>query len=311
MRIHHLNCGTLRPLGGRTVNGNRLPFLSARMVTHCLLVEADGRLVLVDTGFGLTDIARMRRLRSALRPRPGHHPSDSAAHRLTRYAYTKLGTRARLDPDETAVRQVARLGYSAADVTDVVLTHMDLDHAGGLPDFPTARVHVDQAERDFATSAASSAAGAVQRFRYWPYQWAHGPRWVTYPPGAGEGWFGFDGVRPLDGLPDMALVPLPGHSPGHSGVALRLGRSGAGERWLLHVADAYFDHREVDRAAPRSTPGLAAFQKRFEFDAPDRRDNRARLRELAAAHAGQVEMFCSHDPVEFDRYGGCDARQAP
>jgi hypothetical protein len=40
MRIHHLNCVSACPLGGR-------------LISHCLLVEAGASLVLVDTGYGL------------------------------------------------------------------------------------------------------------------------------------------------------------------------------------------------------------------------------------------------------------------
>ncbi len=35
-----------------------------------------------------------------------------------------------------------RLGYSINDVRHIILTHLDLDHAGGLHDFPNAAVHV-------------------------------------------------------------------------------------------------------------------------------------------------------------------------
>jgi glyoxylase-like metal-dependent hydrolase (beta-lactamase superfamily II) len=302
MRVHHLSCATLRPLGGRRVNGDRPPFRAARMVCHCLLIETDRGLVLVDSGFGLSDIARLRNPGAALRSRSGS--ADSLPRQLARNAYSTVVTRPRLDPADTAIRQVERLGHSPDDVSDIVLTHLDLDHAGGLPDFPAARVHLSRAEHDFAMSAATSAVRSVHRFRYWPYQWAHGPQWVTYDAAGGEPWFGFEGVRELDGMPGIALVPLPGHSPGHCGVAVRGAGSGggAGARWLLHAADAYFDHREIDPVAPRSTPGVAAFQARFQFDASARRASRQRLRELVAAHGDQVELFCSHDPVEFDRY---------
>jgi glyoxylase-like metal-dependent hydrolase (beta-lactamase superfamily II) len=311
VRLHHLNCGTLRPFGGRRVNGARQPFLTARMVCHCLLIETGQRLVLVDTGYGLIDIARLRRPWAAVRPRPRLDPTDTAGRQLPRHAYSLFATRLRLDPEGTAVRQVARLGYSPDDVSDIVLTHLDLDHAGGLPDFPSARVHVDQTEYDFAMSAPKLAARSMQRFRYWPYQWAHGPNWVTYGPGSAESWFGFQGVRKLEDLPEIALVPLPGHSPGHSGVAVRLDEPSAetGAGWLLHAADAYFDHREVDPVAPRSTPGLASMQKWFQFDRSARRETRAQLRELASAHGSEVEMFCTHDPVDFERYVPAENRR--
>jgi hypothetical protein len=55
MRIHHLNCGCMCPIGGPLFDGfSRGP--RARLVCHCLLVETDQGLVLIDTGFGLRDV---------------------------------------------------------------------------------------------------------------------------------------------------------------------------------------------------------------------------------------------------------------
>ncbi len=62
MRIHHLNTGTMCPIGRRFVNGTGGIFQRARMVCHCLLVETSDGLALVDTGIGLDDIAQPQRL---------------------------------------------------------------------------------------------------------------------------------------------------------------------------------------------------------------------------------------------------------
>ncbi len=43
-------------------------------------------------------------------------------------------------------------GIDRLGVTDVILTHLHYDHAGGLEDFPNARFHVQDAEMAFATS---------------------------------------------------------------------------------------------------------------------------------------------------------------
>jgi glyoxylase-like metal-dependent hydrolase (beta-lactamase superfamily II) len=279
VKVHHLNCGTMRPLGGRMINGGRLPLLPARMVCHCLLVETGERLVLVDSGVGMADIQRLRSARDILRePR--------------RHAFATFAVRPRLDRDETAVRQVEQLGHAPEDVTDVVLTHMDWDHAGGMGDFPDATVHVHRTEHDAALSGEDA--------RYWSYQWEHDPDWVTYGPDGGDSWFGFDGVHALQGLPGLALVPLPGHTVGHCGVAIEDG--GAEKPWLLHAADAYFDHREVDAERPRTPPGLAGFQKRMASDDGARRATRDAVRELRARHGDDVETICCHDPVELERY---------
>jgi len=52
MRVHHLDCGTMRPLGGRLIDGRPGLFRRATMVCHCLLLETATGLVLVETGTG-------------------------------------------------------------------------------------------------------------------------------------------------------------------------------------------------------------------------------------------------------------------
>ena len=102
----------------------------------------------------------------------------------------------------------AELLGEAADVTDVVLTPLDLDHAGGLSDFPTARVHVHEAEL-----AAATAPTLREKARYLPVQWAHSPQWVTHTT-AGESWMGLSAVSALPGTSgsegEVLLVPLHG-----------------------------------------------------------------------------------------------------
>ena len=94
MKIHHLNTGTMCPMGRRLVNGTGGLFQRARMVCHCLLIETGDGLALVDTGIGLGDIATPDRL----------------GRRWLRQTAPKL------DPAETAVQQVRALGYSPNDV---------------------------------------------------------------------------------------------------------------------------------------------------------------------------------------------------
>ena len=57
MRVHHLNCISSCPLGGHLMDG-RTPGLLTRgkLCCHCLAVETDEGIVLVDTGFGLAEV---------------------------------------------------------------------------------------------------------------------------------------------------------------------------------------------------------------------------------------------------------------
>jgi glyoxylase-like metal-dependent hydrolase (beta-lactamase superfamily II) len=49
---------------------------------------------------------------------------------------------------------IAPLGLKPEDVTDIFLTHMHWDHAGGIDLFPSARVWIQKEEYDFYTSDA-------------------------------------------------------------------------------------------------------------------------------------------------------------
>jgi glyoxylase-like metal-dependent hydrolase (beta-lactamase superfamily II) len=107
-------------------------------------------------------------------------------------------------------------------------------------------------------------------------------------------------VQALDGVPpEIVMVPLPGHTHGHAGIAVD-----RGDRWLLNAGDAYFYHREMDPEAPWCTPGLRAYQWMMEQDRAARLANQRRLRALRRDHAGEVDIFCGHDPVEFERLAG-------
>jgi glyoxylase-like metal-dependent hydrolase (beta-lactamase superfamily II) len=270
MRIHHLNTGTMCPIGRRFVNGTGSIFQRARMVCHCLLIETSEGLALVDTGMGLGDIADSQRL----------------GRKWVRQ------TAPRLDPAETAVQQVKALGYSPVDVRHLLLTHLDKDHAGGIADFPKAKVHVHRREYDMAVlHGIPNPIG-----RYVADQWKHGPDWTFYGAG-GEDWFGFNGVRALgDRESDVLVIPLPGHTPGHCGVAVR-----GKDKWLLHAGDSYFFHGQIQTPPVRTPLLLGIFQRRADMDYAMRLANQERLRALRAGHGEDVTIFNSHDPVDYER----------
>ncbi|MEZ4224878.1 MAG: MBL fold metallo-hydrolase [Polyangiaceae bacterium] len=272
MRVHHLNCATLCPYGGRLLSGTGSLTASAQLVCHCLLLETEQGLVLVDAGLGLEDLAE-----------PGP--------RLGR-AFTGL-VRPVLDADESAARQVEALGFDRADVRHIVLTHLDVDHAGGITDFPKASIHVHADEHDAARRPRTS----LEHERYRSHHLAHGPKMELYRP-EGETWFGFEAVRQLRGLPpEIGLVPLTGHSRGHSGVLVE-----SADGFLLHAGDAYFHRSEMDADERRCPPLLDVFQRIVEIDGVARRRNQERLRALVRENRGAVHVFSAHDPVEFERH---------
>jgi glyoxylase-like metal-dependent hydrolase (beta-lactamase superfamily II) len=274
MRVHYLRCGTDCPVGGALFDGFSKGVLGL-IPCAAQLIETNDGLVLVDTGYGTEDVQHP-------------HPRLSVAFRAM------LNIRFRME--ETALSQVKALGYKASDVRHIVLTHLDFDHAGGLEDFPQARVHVMEAERE---AAERKRRGFIARRRYRPAQWDDVRDWRTYA-GGGDKWFGFDRVRQLDGLPpEILMVPLTGHTWGHAGIAVDTGSG-----WVLNAGDAHFYRRELDHDRRRCTPGLRLYQRTMDTDAEQRFANQERLRELKRSHGGEVTIFCSHDEKELEALQG-------
>lgn len=253
--IHHLVCASMRPVFG------------LHLVSRALLVERTDGLLLVDSGLGLADLADRGRLGRAWR--------------------TTL--RPVLDPAGTAVGRIRELGLDPADVTDVVLTHLDLDTAGAVADLPGARVHL------LATELAGAREPRGKEFgRYLPEQWTDA-RFVEHPtptPGTDD-WLGLPSVATVDA--DVRLVPLPGHSRGHAGVAVR-----DGDGWLLHLGDACFSLGELT-APPAKVRRQRLLARVLAHDDAARRTTLERLRTLVAEHGNELELICGHDPATWPR----------
>jgi glyoxylase-like metal-dependent hydrolase (beta-lactamase superfamily II) len=218
---------------------------------------------LVDTGFGAAACSQPQQLgglfRTLLRP------SLSSA--------------------SSALEQVKSLGFSRGDVKHIITTHLDVDHCGGIADFPEATVHVHDLEWQ-----AANHPGLLDRLRYRQDCWESHPKVLRYST-QGERWFGFDCVRSLPTLQDeILLIPLIGHTLGHCGVAVR---SDAG--WLLHCGDAYYSHLDIK---PRSQApwGLRVFATLLEKNRKARLENLNRLRQLNAGT--DAVLICSHDPAD-------------
>ncbi len=255
----------MQPLGGVLFDGVTRGLGPATLACHCLLLESASGLVLVDTGVVGQD---------ARQSREAHHPAFLAVDNP------------RLDPAESAAAQVRALGFRTEDVRHVVMTHLDFDHAAGLVDFPGATVHLSVQE----AAAARRPDGAKARARYRPKQWGAMERWKAWD--FDRTWFGLPAVEALGA--ELLLVSLPGHTPGHCGVAVR-----DGGRWLLHAGDAVFFRRELD-AAPSMPTGARGYQWFMETSQRDRRRSVRALRGLVAEHGDDVRVVCTHDPLLVD-----------
>jgi glyoxylase-like metal-dependent hydrolase (beta-lactamase superfamily II) len=113
------------PVSSLVAGADRARRLDIAM-TIWVLKGRDGRIAIVDTGF----------------------------HRA-RY-FQQFAVKDYVTPSEA----IAPLGLRPGDVTDIFLSHMHWDHAGGIDLFPSARVWIQKEEYDYYAGEAWQAGGA-------------------------------------------------------------------------------------------------------------------------------------------------------
>lgn len=244
------------------------------MPCHCVIFQIGERVILLDTGFGTREMLEPNRL-------------------LGDDALFKLGIL--VDLRLTAYQRLKSRGISPEQVTDIILTHLDNDHAGGVHDFPNATVHVSKEELESYDSTRP-------RGPYKPYQISHHTKFNTYER-TGERWFDLE-VCSLQLPQDLEakLVPLPGHTLGHCGVAYR-----EDGKWSLHAGDAYFDSKVHFQEHPPALPLEIAFQT----NAGDRQASLRQLNRLKNEHGDEVKLFCTHDQHELTDWTNARGKPDP
>ncbi len=161
-----------------------------------------------------------------------------------------------------------RAGYDPDQVRWVVMTHMHLDHAGGIDHFPNAEFVVTATEIKAALSIVGPIAGYLNRH----YPGWFKPRQVTHDDGP---WESFDRHTRLTRDGSVRLVPTPGHTMGHQSVVVDQGDhlvliggdAAYSETALLKgtvdgVADSFAAHEGSTarlRALCRSRPTITQF----------------------------------------------------
>ncbi len=136
-------------------------------------------------------------------------------------------------------------GYTPEEIDVVLVTHLHSDHVGGLTTqdgkrvFPNADVYVAKAESDFWLSPEIAAKAPKNAQPFFQSAQAIAAPYIK----AGK-WHTFTGSETI--VDGMQLVPLPGHTPGHTGYEF----SSMGQKILfwgdtIHAQRVQFPHPEV------------------------------------------------------------------
>lgn len=206
-----------------------------------LIQTQDNTNILVDTGF------------------PARYVDDPESASLE----DNLGSFGRilkLDHENLPPAQLAKAGLKPSDIHFLVMTHSDIDHVGGIADFPQATIVIGQAER------------ALERPRYFgdrsPIVW---PTNVNYQVVDGD----------ITLCPGVALLETPGHSPGHLSLLIRLPQTGV----VLLIGDAI------------SRP--AEFEEGFGGAWDEARARASAERLMSIAEREQAMVIYGHDPEQW------------
>ncbi len=193
------------------------------------------------------------------------------------HPYFQLSVRFAIEPEQEIGPQLKTHGIGARDVKTVVLTHMHIDHDGGLAHFPHSRILVSGGE----IARAAGVAGAVRG--YLPDRW---PRWfdpqaIAWRPSP----YGpFARSADITGAGDVIAVLTPGHTPSHLSVIVRDGA----EQIMLAGDTSY-----LESAMLRGT---------IDGVSPDEAVARATLADIRALCSESPTVFLpAHDPQSAER----------
>jgi N-acyl homoserine lactone hydrolase len=243
MRIHAIQTGRVRikqaQIEGRGHGSWRQlqPILSQEWAewspTFAWAIEHPEGAIVVDTGAA-----------AHLKSLPRWHP------------YFQLSVRFDIEPEQEVGPQLRSRGIGTRDIKTVVLTHMHIDHDGGLAHFPHSRIVVSGDE----LARTSGIRGAI--LGYLPNRW---PKWFDPQPLAWQPMpYGpFMRSAPLTLAGDVVAVPTPGHTPSHLSVVVR-----DADAQIMFAGDAsYLDstmlNGRVDGVSPdeaEATATLAAIR---------------------------------------------------
>ncbi|HXX02704.1 MAG TPA: N-acyl homoserine lactonase family protein [Xanthobacteraceae bacterium] len=188
------------------------------------------------------------------------------------HPFFRFAVRFDIEPEQEIGPQLKSRGIGPRDVKTVVLTHLHIDHDGGLAHFPHSRILADAGE----IKRAAGISGVINGYlpKRWPKWFDPQPLvWQSSPCGP------FTQSTPLTDAGDVIAVPTPGHTPGHVAVIVR----GEEEQVLLAGDASYLESTMLRGAIDGVSPNEGEAKRTL-----------ARMRAWCSLH--RTVYLPTHDP---------------
>jgi N-acyl homoserine lactone hydrolase len=230
VRVHPITTGTtMYPVDALFTTGGRLAFLHflgfrserVEIPIPCFLLEhPTAGPFLVDTG---------------------HHASMAVDPKGSYGSFLgrAVAPHIRMTGDEAMPDQIRARGVDPGDIRLVVMTHLHIDHASGVSQFPNATFVVTRREWEAATTGGVKEGYVSRQFDH-AFDW----RTIDFDGDEVNSYGGFGRSLDLFGDGSVRLVYTPGHTLGHMSVVVRT----AGPEFLI-VGDAAYTMRTIRESA--------------------------------------------------------------
>jgi len=172
----------------------------------------------------------------------GLHPSIASDPAENFGKLAARSSKVQLAPGADVPAQLRNRGLEPGEIPIVVMTHLHVDHASAISEFPHSTFVISEAEWLAATTVPRPLLHGYRRTHF---DFAFDFRTIDYDRGGIDSYATFGRAFDLFGDGSVRLAFTPGHSAGHQCVIARLR-----EREFVIGGDAVYSKGQLDGTAP-------------------------------------------------------------
>ena len=154
--------------------------------------------------------------------------------------------RPRIEPGKDLPSQLRELGADPRSISFVVMTHLHVDHASGISEFPSSTFVLSSAEWETATTGSRPL---LRGYRPQHYDNVFDYRLVDFNGERIDSYATFGRTFDLFGDGSIRLAFTPGHTMGHMSVLAHLG-----DRDFVIAGDAVYTLRQLEGGPAQPRP---------------------------------------------------------